>query len=128
LGAALGLAEEGSALVGIVPKLMAQDAKSALGIAETASHIDGGLLFDEEGAESFILALQWKLWSKEETSVWGSRYLIDSAGRHKVMMLPKHSNVNMFIKARVRLALAVNIDGIQAPLRSRASARRAARM
>jgi peroxiredoxin len=101
LGAALGLAEEGSALVGIVPKLMAEDAKSALGIAETASHIDGGLLFDEEGAESFILALQWKLWRKEEMSARRSRYLIDSAGRHTTIMLPKHSNVNMFIKTRV---------------------------
>ena len=86
----MGLAEEGSALVGTVPKLMAEDAKSALGVAETASYLDGGLLFDEEGAESFILALQGKLGGKEEMPVWGSRYLIGSAGQHKLMMLPKH--------------------------------------
>jgi hypothetical protein len=85
----MGLAEEGGALVGVVTKLMAEDSKSALGVAETASYIDGGLVFDEEGAEGFILALQGKFGRKEEMAVWGSRYPIDSAGRHISMMLHK---------------------------------------
>ena len=57
LGAAMGLAEEGGAFVGVVPKLMAEDTKGALGVTETASHIDGGLLLDEESAEGFVLTL-----------------------------------------------------------------------
>jgi hypothetical protein len=51
------LAEEGGAFVGVVPKLMAEDTKGALGVTETASHIDGGLLLDEESAEGFVLTL-----------------------------------------------------------------------
>jgi hypothetical protein len=66
------LTEEGSTLVGTVAKLMAEDTKGALGVAETASDLDRGLLFDEEGAESFILALQRKLRGKEEMPIWRS--------------------------------------------------------
>jgi len=96
LRSALRLPEEGGAFVGVVAELMAEDTKSALGVAETASDLDRGLLFDEEGAEGFVLALQGKCGRKEEMPICRSRYLIGSAGMHNQMMLPKHSKNKMF--------------------------------
>ena len=107
--AAMRLTEEGSTFVGAVPKLMAEDTKGALGVTETARDIDRWLLFDEEGAESFILALQRKLGRKEEMPIWRGRYLIHSAGRHNSIVLLKHSRVKMFVKGRRRGRCAKSI-------------------
>jgi hypothetical protein len=60
-----GLAEEG-AFVGAVTELMAQDAERTWRIAETGGDLVGGELFDEIGAEGFVLAVQGVLGSEEE--------------------------------------------------------------
>jgi hypothetical protein len=91
------LTEEGGALVGVVPKLVAEDTKGALGVAEAASDLDGGFLLDEKGAEGFVLALQGELRRKEEMAIWRSCYLIRSAGLHNPIVLPKHYSVKMFV-------------------------------
>ena len=54
-------AEEGSAFLRIVAKLIAKDAEEAGGVTEAASDVAGGLLIDEEGAEGFVLALLGEL-------------------------------------------------------------------
>ncbi len=82
LRAALRLAEEGSALLGIMAELMAKDAEGAGGVAEAAGHVGRGLLIDEESAEGFVLALHRELGGKEEFLVGRSRYPICSAGVH----------------------------------------------
>ena len=69
LRAALRLAEEGSALFGVVAELVTEDTKSARGIAETAGDLGGGLLVDEESAQGLVLALQGKLGGEEELLV-----------------------------------------------------------
>jgi len=65
----LWLAEEGSALVGIVTELMAEDAEGARGVAEAASDVAGGRVLDEESTEGFILALQGELRGEEEVLI-----------------------------------------------------------
>jgi len=96
LRTALGLAEEGSAFLGIVAELIAEDAEEAGGVAEAASDVGRGLLIDEEGAEGFVLALHRELRGQEEVLVSWCGYLIRSAGLHIQMMLQKHEAVNMF--------------------------------
>jgi hypothetical protein len=58
LGTAMRLTEEGLAFGGVVSELMAEDAKGARGVAETAGDVAGGLVVDEEGTECFVLTLQ----------------------------------------------------------------------
>jgi hypothetical protein len=89
-------AEEGSAFVGIVAELIAEDAEEAGGVAKAASDVGRGLLIDEEGAEGFVLALQRELRGKEEVLVARCGYLIRSAGLHIQIVLQKHEAVNMF--------------------------------
>jgi hypothetical protein len=60
-----GLAEEG-AFVGAVTELMAQDAERTRGVAETGGDLVGGELFDEIGAEGFVLAVEGVLGGEEE--------------------------------------------------------------
>jgi len=82
LRTALWLAEEGSAFLGVVAELMAEDAEGAGGVTEATGDVGRGLLIDEEGAEGFVLALQRELGGKEEVVVPRGRYLIRSAGLH----------------------------------------------
>jgi len=60
-----GLAEE-RAFVGVVAELMAQDTERAGGITELGGDLMGGKLFDEIGAESFVLAVKMVLGGEEE--------------------------------------------------------------
>ena len=53
----------GNYVRGVVAELMTEDAKSAQGVAETASDVAGGFLIDEVSAEGFVLALQGELGS-----------------------------------------------------------------
>ena len=78
---------------------MAQDAKGAQRVAETAGDVAGGFFIDEEGAESFVLALQGELWGKEELLVRRYDYLIHSTGLHIQIMPQKHYLVNMFLQS-----------------------------
>jgi len=93
---ALWLAKEGSALLGIVAELMAEDAEGARGVTKATGDFDRGLFLDEEGTEGFVLALHGELGGKEEVLVSRCRYLIRSAGLHTEMVLQKHEAVNMF--------------------------------
>jgi hypothetical protein len=92
----LWLAEEGSALLGIVAELMAKDAEGARGVTKTAGDVAGGLVIDEEGAESFVLTLHGELGGQEEFLVRLGDYLIYSTGLHIPIVLQKHATVNMF--------------------------------
>jgi hypothetical protein len=47
-------------------ELVAQDAKRAGGVAETGSDLVGGELFDQIGAEGFVLAVEGVLGGEEE--------------------------------------------------------------
>jgi hypothetical protein len=96
----LRLAEEGGSFLRVVAELMAEDAEETRGVAEAAGDVGRGLFIDEEGAESFILALQRELRRQEEVLVARCGYLICSAGIHNHIVLPKHEAVNMFGKAR----------------------------
>jgi hypothetical protein len=60
------LAEEAGALVRFLTELVAEHAEGAGGVAEAVSDLMGGLSFDEEGAEGFILALERLLGGAEE--------------------------------------------------------------
>jgi len=96
LRSTLRLAEEGSALLGIVAELMAKDAEGAWGVTKTAGDVAGGLVVDEEGAESLVLALNGELWGQEEFIIRLGDYLIYSTGLHTMIVLQKHATVNMF--------------------------------
>ena len=87
LGAAMGLAEEGGALEGVMAELMTQDAEGAWGIGEAAGDVGGGFLLDEEGAEGLVLALEGELGGQEELLVGWSYYLIHGTGGHMCMIL-----------------------------------------
>jgi hypothetical protein len=78
LGTALGLAEEGGALVGVVAELMAKDTEGAWRIAETARDVGGELLVYDEGAEGLVLALEGELRGEKEVVVGWYCYLITS--------------------------------------------------
>ena len=67
MGTVLGLSEEG-AFVGAMAELMTQDAERARGVAEAGGDLVGGELFDEIGAESFVLAVEGVLGGEEERS------------------------------------------------------------
>jgi hypothetical protein len=92
----LRLAEEGSALLGIVAELMAKDAEGAGGVAEATGHLGRGLLIDEVGTEGFVLALHGELRGQEEFLVARRRYVIRSVGLHISIVLQEHYFVNMF--------------------------------
>jgi hypothetical protein len=82
--------------MGVVAELMTKDAEGARGIAEALGHIRGGLLLDEEGAESLVLALEGEFGGEEKTLVGMCCYLITSTGGHNIIMLQEHPVINMF--------------------------------
>ncbi len=95
LGTALGLAEKGGALVGVVAELMAKDTEGAWRIAGTAGGVGGELLVYEEGAEGLVLALEGELRGEKEVVVGWYCYLITSTDWHILIVLQKHSRINM---------------------------------
>jgi hypothetical protein len=66
-------AEEGRALLRVVAELMAQDAEGAGGIAEPPRRLGGRQLFDEVGAEGFVLAMERRFGGDEEGGSLGFR-------------------------------------------------------
>jgi hypothetical protein len=90
--------------LGIVSELVAEDAEGGRRIAKTAGDVAGGLLLDEESAESFVLTLQGELGGEEEFLVRGCDDLIHSTGRHDSMVLPKHSTVKTFLLLRTEIS------------------------
>jgi hypothetical protein len=54
----LEVLKEGVSFLGIMPKLMAEDAKGARGVAETAGDLLGGLAIDEKGPQRFVLSVE----------------------------------------------------------------------
>jgi hypothetical protein len=81
---------------------MAQDAERARGVVEAGGNLVGGELFDEIGAESFVLAVERVLGGEEESS--RSCYLFTMTGRHNYMLLQKQYAVNMFFAAPRRVS------------------------
>jgi len=77
-------------------ELMAEDPKSAAGIAEAAGDIGGGLSVDEEGTQGLVLTLHRELGREEERLVGRENYLIWSTSLHINMMLQKHYEINLF--------------------------------
>src|SRR5262249_54816780 len=53
----LGRGEEAGAFAGVVPELMAQDAKGTWRVGEACGDFPGGKLLDKVSAEGFVLAL-----------------------------------------------------------------------
>jgi hypothetical protein len=62
----LEVLEEGVSLFGIVPKLVAEDAKGTRGVAETTGHLVGRLTLDEKGTQGFILSVEGLFGGQEE--------------------------------------------------------------
>ena len=54
----------------VVAELVAEDAESTWGIAESTSDGMRRQFLDEEAAESFIVFVQGFLWMKEEARLW----------------------------------------------------------
>jgi hypothetical protein len=65
--------EEPCAKVGIVAKLMAEDAEGTWGITKSAGDLDRGKLLDEEGTQGFVLPLEMRFGGKEEGGIAGGR-------------------------------------------------------
>ena len=63
--------EESGAKVGIVAKLMAEDAEGTRGITESVGDFDRGKLLDEEGTQSFVLPLETRFGGEEEGGIAG---------------------------------------------------------
>ena len=61
--------EEPGAKVGIVAKLMAEDAEGTRGITESAGDLDRGKLLDEEGTQGFVLPLETRFGGEEEGGI-----------------------------------------------------------
>ena len=70
---ALWLAEEGSAFLGIVAELIAEDAEEAGGVPEAARDDMGGGPLDEEATQRFILPLEGRVGGEKEPRVSGWR-------------------------------------------------------
>ena len=64
---------------------MAEDAKAADGIAETAGDVAGGFFIDEVGAEGLVLPLHGEWWGDEELLVAESAYLIGGTRLHNAI-------------------------------------------
>jgi len=65
--------EEPCAKVGIVAKLMAEDAEGTWGITKSAGDLDRGKLLDEEGTQGFVLPLEMRFGGEEEGGIAGGR-------------------------------------------------------
>ncbi len=63
--------EEPDAKVGIVAKLMAEDAEGTWGITKSAGGLDRGKLLDEEGTQGFVLPLEMRFGGEEEGGIAG---------------------------------------------------------
>jgi hypothetical protein len=65
--------EEPGAKVGIVAKLMAEDAERTWGITESAGDLNRGKFLDEEGTQGFVLPLETRFRGEEEGGIAGGR-------------------------------------------------------
>jgi hypothetical protein len=78
--------EEVLPFCGVVTELVAQDAESPWGIAESTSDGVRRESLDEEAAESFVVFVQGFLRVKEEARLW-VRYCISGTDTHGPSML-----------------------------------------
>ena len=84
--------EEAHPFARIVAELMAEHAKGAGGIVETAGHFGRRQLLDEEAAQGLVLPLERRFWGKEELGFGRVRYPITSIHRHNAIMLSQQTN------------------------------------
>jgi len=61
--------KEGVPFFGIMPKLVAEDAKGTRGVAETTGDLMGGLAIDEKGTQGFVLPVEGFFGNQEEARV-----------------------------------------------------------
>lgn len=87
--------EEAGPFARIVAELMAEHAKRAGGIVETAGHFGRGQLLDEEAAQRLVLPLQRRFWGKEELGFGRVRYPITSIYRQNSIILSQQPVVKM---------------------------------
>jgi hypothetical protein len=78
-----------------MPKLVAEDAKGARGVAETAGDLMGGLAIDEKGPQGFVLPVEGLFGGQEEARVGRRCYLIAMSDSHISIMLQSLRNVNI---------------------------------
>jgi hypothetical protein len=69
LGPMFDVRKEGVPFFGIMPKLVAEDAKGSWGVAETTGDILGGLAFDEKGTQGFVLPVEGFFGCQEEAHI-----------------------------------------------------------
>ena len=58
--------KEGASFFGIMPKLVAEDAKGAWGVAETTGDLLGGLAIHKKGTQRFVLSVEGLFGNQEE--------------------------------------------------------------
>jgi hypothetical protein len=61
--------KEGVPFFGIMPKLVAEDAKGTRGVAEAAGDLMGGLALDEKGTQGLVLPVEGLFGGQEEARV-----------------------------------------------------------
>jgi len=62
----LEVLKERVSFFGIMPKLVAEDAKGARGVAETTGNLLGGLAIHEKGTQRFVLSVEGLFGDQEE--------------------------------------------------------------
>ena len=80
----------------MVAELMTKDAEGAGRVAEALGHLRRGILLDEEGAQSLVLALERELGGNKEALIGRRCYLITSTDWHDHIMPKKQLSTTMF--------------------------------
>jgi hypothetical protein len=65
----LDVLKKGAPFFGIMPKLVAEDAERARGVAEATGDLMGGLAIDEKGTQGFVLPVEGFFGDQEEAGV-----------------------------------------------------------
>jgi hypothetical protein len=88
--------KEGVPFFGIMPKLVAEDAKGIRGVAETTGDFMGGLALDEKGTQGFVLPVEGLFGAQEEACVGRWCYPIAMSDSHTYILLQSLRDVNIY--------------------------------
>ena len=91
----LDVLEEGISFFGIVPELVAKDAKTAGCVPEPLGDNMGRLAVEEEGPKRFVLPMEGLFGRGKKTRLRRLRYLIAMSDSHILMLLYSTRNVNI---------------------------------
>jgi hypothetical protein len=86
--------EESGAFAGVVAEVVAEDTEGVGGVTEAAGGLWARQLFDKEGAQGLILALEGRLGAEEELGLVGIRYVVCSIDNYICIMLYRIQYVN----------------------------------